>query len=355
MSRCFITQQVPASLVVKFNISQAGVNFCNHLVESNLFDQAFALPILSVVPNIQDECKKDKNYIYIQTRFFKHKSIGKAFNAIIENLTCVYLAASYKNIWFYNLNRQTLLSFIILRYILFKKVYVLVADFRPGHKWSVNSLIHYLIDHSKGIITLSNRSVFTNRNAVCIPGIVPLPKISRTINPITERSFLLSGVLKEATGITMAIEVFSKMPSQKLFISGILDEVYQEQIKPSANICYVGYLEYEEYKRLIGSIPIGLSLRDPSFPINENNFPSKILEYFALNKIVLSTIDYPEIEGFNYFKCNYNADEITDLIQQIAQMDESDLRIYMQHSENLENSVSEKAWTTAFSSVEKGL
>lgn len=352
MKRCFITQQVPPDLVVKFNISQAGVNFCNHLVQNKMFDAAFALPILSIVPNIMGECINDKNYTYIQYRLFPHKGIGKLLNALIENFKCAFLVRNFKHIWFYNVNKQTILLYIIVKYILFKKVYILVADFRPGKKISINSIIKTLIDKSNGIITLSMRSIFKNLNSICIPGIVPLEKLSEHSIPIQNRSFLLSGVLKEATGISMAIDIFAHLPNERLYITGILEQKYIEKINLYPNIIYKGYLEYDEYKQLIQDIPFGLSLRDPSFAINRNNFPSKILEYFAMNKIVISTIDYPEINGLHFFKANYELIELSKLIEDISVMKSEELNYYRNHSQFLKEHFSEKAWKKAFDNIE---
>ena len=355
MNRCLITQQVPSSLILKFNISQAGVNFCNHLVDNEMFDKAFAIPILSVTPSIKEESIKDKKYTYIQCRFFSHKNIGKVLNAVLENILCAFVARKYKNIWFYNLNKQTVLLFIILRFILFKNVCVIVADFRPDKTFSINSFIQYLIRNCKGIITLSNRSVFKNIKSVCIPGIVPISKTQNNHTNLTEKSFLLSGVLKEATGISIAIDVFSKLSNITLYITGIVEEKYLKRIEKYPNIKYYGYLDFEEYKKLISKIPFGLSLRDPNYAINQNNFPSKILEYFSLNKVVLSTIDYPEIGNFKYFKCRYNVDDISNMVKKINNLSDKDLKLYIDHSENLRKNLSENAWLDAFQLIENKL
>lgn len=352
MSRCFITQQVPLDLVTKYKISQAGVNFCNNIVNTNVFDQAFAFPIISVAADITDECKKDSNYTYIQFRKFPHKSLGKLLNLILENLIFVKQAYRFDHIWFYNVTNSNVISFVILKNVLFKKVYVLMADFRPGKKWSVKSIIKRLINNSDGIISLSSRSVFSNRNFICIPGIVPRFKIYNNIIELDEKIFLLSGVLKEETGLKMAIDVFKRLPHIKLFISGIMSDAFSKEIDEIPNIEYLGYINYEEYTRLVDKIAVGLSFRDPSHPMNNNNFPSKILEYFSLGKIVVSTIDYPEISKMNYFTVEYNCDVIVEMIDKIYHTDNVELQKYMNHSDFLMNNFSESAWIKAFNKIE---
>ncbi|MBX2977531.1 MAG: hypothetical protein KF721_15500, partial [Ignavibacteriaceae bacterium] len=150
----------------------------------------------------------------------------------------------------------------------------------------------------------------------------------------------------------LAIEVFSKLPNQKLYISGIVDEKYLIKISQYPNIIYYGYLEYDKYIDLIEKIPIGLSLRDPNLPVNSNNFPSKILEYFTMGKMVLSTIDYPEIESFNYFKCKYSVEDIAEMITRIAEMPDTEIMKFFNHEKQLTNNFSESAWMKAFDKIE---
>lgn len=352
MSRCFITQQIPQHLVVKYNTSQAGVTFCNNLVKFKLFDEAIAIPTLNVSEDISEELKKDLNYNYIQFRRFRHKKIGKLLNALVENWLVVLMALKYDKIWFYNLNKQTILSFILLRYFFRKKVFILLADFRPGKKLSINSLIKKMIESSYGLVTLSKRTNFKNNNIVCLPGIVPSDKVEREIISYKSRSFLLSGVLKQATGIDMAIEVFSRLPHCTLYISGLVEDDYVAKLNSYSNIHYLGYLEYNEYNDLLREIAVGLSFRDPDAEINLNNFPSKILEYFSKNKLVLSTIEYPEIEGLGYIYTDYSLDSIIEKINKINEMTENEFNILANNGDKLVDIFGKSAWEKALNKVD---
>ena len=77
-------------------------------------------------------------------------------------------------------------------------------------------------------------------------------------------------------------------------------------------------MKYNDYISLLkDKIHICLSLRNPEYKENENNFPSKILEYFSYNKLVISTIKYPEIDSANNISINYNINELLKAISSI--------------------------------------
>lgn len=91
-------------------------------------------------------------------------------------------------------------------------------------------------------------------------------------------------------------------------------------------------MKYEDYLCLLDSATICLNLRNPNLPENNNNFPSKVLDYFSKGKIVLSTISYPEIKGANYILSEYNEAAITKSIQDIINMDINEL---LKYSDNI--------------------
>jgi hypothetical protein len=352
MSRCFITQQVPMHLVVKYGISQAGVNFCNKLVNTGVFDNSFAFTISSIAEDLTMEFEKDPNYSYIQFRKFRHIGFGKVFNLSIENFMFIKKSRKFNHIWFYNLTKGNVLAYCVLKYFLFKKVYIVMADFRPEKRLSIKSVIKPLINVSNGIISLSSRSVFSNKKFICIPGIVSKKSISLKERDKNKKSFLLSGVLNEATGIQMAIDVFKKLPNINLTITGLLDDIYISQINGIPNINYLGYLSYKEYEELLENISFGLSFRNPDLAVNQNNFPSKILDYFSRGIVVISTIDYPEIPLNKYLKTDYDIINIISIIKSAFSMSDSELFEFHINKKLLLDHFSEEAWENAILKIE---
>ena len=107
---------------------------------------------------------------------------------------------------------------------------------------------------------------------------------------------------------------------------------FPTEYKKYTNLHFFGNMKYEDYLCLLDSATICLNLRNPNLPENNNNFPSKVLDYFSKGKIVLSTISYPEIKIKNYSLSEYNEAAITKSIQDIINMDINEL---LKYSDNI--------------------
>ncbi len=108
-----------------------------------------------------------------------------------------------------------------------------------------------------------------------------------------ELVLLYSGLLSPVTGVDRLLEVMKAVGTEKirLLISGkgILEEEVRRAAEKDARICFLGHLPYEEYVRQLGSADILINPRNMEFPENQNNFPSKIMDYLAAGKRILST------------------------------------------------------------------
>jgi glycosyltransferase involved in cell wall biosynthesis len=163
--------------------------------------------------------------------------------------------------------------------------------------------------------------------------------------------FLFSGNLSPYEGFDMIIDVFKELPNCKLIVTGLSNSDISSLLKFS-NIDYLGYLPYEEYLLLYDQVDICFSLRNPDFPENVNNFPSKILEYFCYNKIVISTIKYPELDAFNYFSVEYSKNAIKEAILNICVMKEEELNKYKDNQTSLISYFSAEKWIQGFKVIE---
>ena len=350
-----ISQVVPRSLINELRVSQAANNFCWDLIDNHCFSKNISMVPINVPKKINNENNDDVKYL--QVRFFWHKSIFKYINALIENIIVVFHAFKSKGIWYYNITSYNMLSFILLRYLFRKKIYVIVADFSPPtRKISLQQLVSFYIENSSGVILLSARSNFKHKNMEVIPGIIPINKITKLPNVVRKkgnRHFLFSGVLNLVTGFPMVLQVFKSLPDVDLFISGNIDNDYAHLlIDKYPNIHYCGLLSYKDYLEMLKTTDICLSFRDPSLPENNNNFPSKILEYFSWGKPVISTIEYPELKGLNYITVQFEEKSLIAVIKQVHQMKNSELAAYMNNFNDLEQLVSEKIWKKAINKIE---
>lgn len=346
MKSYFITNIVPKDILLK-DYSQAANNFCWNLIDAKCFD--YTCVCLPINISQKQSYPKSDNIFDIQCRIFPHFGLFRYIHVFIENLYLVYKIGRHKKVWFYNITSYNIVVYLILKFLLQDKVFIILADFTPPtHKISLQSLIKWAISKSNGIISLSSRTDFTHKNMAFLAGILPEYKIQDTIQRVHEkekRTFLFSGELGNVTGLPMAIEVFKKVPEAKLYITGNGDSSYLYAIaKKYPNIEYLGYLPYKKYLDVLSTVDICLNFRNPALPENRNNFPSKVIEFFSWNKVVLSTIDYPELKTFKYLKVAYQEEDIKYAIRNILSLPSADLEMYQDNKAELRNNFSESVW-----------
>lgn len=227
-----------------------------------------------------------------------------------------------------------------------------MADYTPSNNiFSFQYFIGRLINIADGIISLSSRSCFKfKRNQKILPGIIDDKMLGDNVNPNKKIIFLFSGTLSKITGFEMALKTFSKIPQAQLYISG--NGSFLDDYACFKNIHFMGNLEYDKYLELLNSSTVCLNFRDPKLAENNNNFPSKILDYFSRGKIVLSTIMYPEIDGANYLYCSFNETSIINMVNEILKMPIPELKKYSYNNEFLKNNFSLDAWKKAFKAIE---
>ena len=284
---------------------------------------------------------------FIQTRFFLHKSVGRLLNNILDSLKTVREAKGFDSVWFYNLEWVQILSYLIMK-AMGKKLYVIVADFTPPvRRFSFASIVQRLFLQSRGLITLSARTTFRHSNQISIAGIISNETLeARRNTPMPMRhKFLFSGGLEAIHGIDLAIDAFKEIPEASLVITG---KRLKQDISDAPNICYAGYLSQEEYDRLFRDVSCCVCFRDPSYPENLNNFPSKIIEYLSYKKQVISTIRYPEMEGLKYVYAHFDLDSVKAAIRQVmvSRPDGYD------QTETLDSLYSVNRWVQALSEIE---
>lgn len=358
----YISDIVPRKDVKLYNASQASSNFNNHIQQLGYFERHIALPPINVGNDYKSFKEKETGIEYLTCRLFPHKGVFKYINNMLENITLFgdIVSSKEKNVWFYNISKINFISFWLLSILSKKNLYVLMADYNPErNKGILGKLILKGIERAKGVISLTSRCGKINQNVICLPGIIPERKIAVAKGSLSsERVFMISGVLSKNTGIEMALEVFSEVPEATLVISGTGDSEIERLCKDYANRCsnirYYGFIEkYEDFLSLLDKSDFILSFRDPAKPVNRYNFPSKILESLALNKVVISTQEYDEIKGINYLYVPYDKKSLTTYIRTIVS-GELDYKIdrCLDNSQQLRERFTEKSWINAFKKLE---
>lgn len=115
---------------------------------------------------------------------------------------------------------------------------------------------------------------------------------------------LYSGMLSKVTGVDLLIEAFGKIlnANVELWITGKgeLTDLVVNAAKNDSRIKYFGFVSNEKYYSLLEQANIVINPRNMDFEQNQNNFPSKVLEYLASGRLVLST-RFPGYEKFEKF------------------------------------------------------
>lgn len=135
--------------------------------------------------------------------------------------------------------------------------------------------------------------------------------------PIT---FMYSGLLNHVTGVNLLLDAMKRVERQeiRLWVSGKgeLEEAVKTAAEEDDRICYLGHLPYEEYIQKLQEADVLVNPRDMSLPENQNNFPSKIMDYLAAGKVIVST----RFAGWERFEenivfCGNLADAISECIE----------------------------------------
>lgn len=117
-----------------------------------------------------------------------------------------------------------------------------------------------------------------------------IPKSENTIN------ILYSGLLSEVTGVDLLIKVieifdFKKYKNVKFVITGKgpLEDEVRTAARNNDKVKYYGFLSRQQYLGYLKTSNILLNPRNMNLDQNQNNFPSKIIEYIASGRIIVST------------------------------------------------------------------
>ena len=214
-----------------------------------------------------------------------------------------------------------------------KNTMLLLSDFSDSNSYSNILLKCYAkickhdIRKYKYVVGLSEDTKFMlkkKQKFICIPGGIDLKDYKNTTLPKIDGKLkvMYSGALEKVTGVDLLIEAINKtkFDNFELIITGrgSLESFVKE--KQNEKIKYYGSLPYEEYIKLLNSANILVNPRNMNLPENKNNFPSKVLDYLAVGKVVLSTkfIGYKNFEN-NFIFCDSNAESIMNKLEFIIE------------------------------------
>lgn len=350
--RVFLAHIVPKSQINSYRVAQASHNFCYTLIEAKVFDKVY-----SIIPSNVNGRKidfVDDSYELVYSIFRRWKLTLKVA-ALLENIKLFFKLKKGDFLWLYNVTVINILLVKLLRLLKPRvKILPIILDFSPELKQCKAMLP--TINKADGMIALSTSPLFTVKNSICLPGVVPLDEPNHAkVEGIVKREFLLSGNLSEQISmLKLLLPAFSQMPEYILHISGRSQdkELIEQYASKHSNIVYHGLLTYNDYIRLLEEIPFVLSTRNPSSPENQCNFPSKIIEGLLYNRIVVSTIDYPQLKGIDIMTVPSDVNGFIQTIKEICHRNDNELLKFANQSEKVHKLFSAERWEIIMSQIE---
>lgn len=131
--------------------------------------------------------------------------------------------------------------------------------------------------------------------------------------------YMYAGTLSDVTGVDILLDAIEMWDADdvEFYISGkgFLEENVRKAADKDHRIKYLGFIPDDEYYKLMQEMDVFINPRNMDMEQNQNNFPSKVLEYLATGRIVVST-KFPGWEKFQnvfYFYDNGIEDFIKKL------------------------------------------
>ena len=326
----------------------ASCNFSYNLMGGGIFDKVY-----SILPSfVRGYVEPFGGLVYSSFR----KGVFYRLAPIIENFKLIGKIPCNASVWYYNCTILNVVLILLLKIIKPKvKQQIIILDYTPSEKLFDKFLL-WVSNHVNGTICLANSPLFTCSNSVCMPGVVPVdakewPKITSI-----KKSFLISGVLGyNISMLPMLLEAFSKLPEMELHITGKANDLklINSYTERCGNIVYHGMVSYDEYLRILHDTPFLLSTRNPEAPENQCNFPSKIIEALLHNRIVISTLHYPQLNGIKYLEVPAQIGEFVSALQDISEMPQGQILSYANQSEKVVHCFNTEVWKANMRRIER--
>lgn len=240
---------------------------------------------------------KSGNIIHTYIQYYK------AFNTLLHE--------SIDKVIIYNMNYMYSFIWLICKLKRIKSS-IIIADYTPPlEETSLLSKVKALIcglqlhDFDEQIILSPELyKTFKGKKSILLQGGVN-PKKYETFKQSTIKSkirLVFSGALERSTGIDNLVKCMRKIENKNLELiisgNGSLRHLVEEAAERDCRIKYCGFLSETEYIQLLSDANILINPRNMALLQSKNNFPSKILEYLATGRPIIST----KFSGYEYFK-----------------------------------------------------
>lgn len=306
-------------------LSQAGLNYQAKL--SEFLKPELELSLVPVFLDYDYYNEEGSKHIFVNTIPRKGR-FSRILRYITDSFKLFFLTCSSKekSVLIYNLDIHNLL-FVFLNIIFSsKKNYIIVADYIIHKNYFTKFVFDFVYKKVDGVIVLNDK-ICINKNTQLLAGLVRSRDVVEPSQFIQGTDAIFSGSLGKTTGFELCLEAFSKLPDIKLNITGKPYHYSEDDFNfiinkygCFENINFHGLIAMDEYKNLLKQSEIAFSLRDPADVEHDFNFPSKILEYLAAGKFVISSKKYSFIPDGILFYCEFNSDSLVKAVKKVQSL-----------------------------------
>ena len=172
-------------------------------------------------------------------------------------------------------------------------------------------------------------------------------ELFKDITPIQNHetfNVVYTGFIGYVTGVDLLLDAFVKIKGDnlRLYICGQgfeLNDLIKEYLDKDKRIIYKGYLSKPEYIMMLKDANVLVNPRNMKLLQNISNFPSKILEYIATGRPIISTkfIGWNSFNN-NIFFCESDSKDISLAIEQSLRLNNHDTSlIYDKNRKYIQN------------------
>lgn len=175
-----------------------------------------------------------------------------------------------------------------------------------------------------------------NLNTHYVPNAADVRHFSKAQNPNIEESSKIKGIKKpiigyfgtihDRTNVELLTYAADKKPDWSFVLVGPIHFVDRndEQLKKAKsmpNVFFMGWTDYDELPSVVKAFDVGVIPYKVNSEWNQNVNPTKLHEYTAMGKPVVST-NLPEVQSYrNIIEIAYNDDEFIALIEKALRED----------------------------------
>ena len=145
-------------------------------------------------------------------------------------------------------------------------------------------------------------------------------------------TYMYSGLLSHVTGVDMLLDAMKVLSDRNIRLvitgKGDLEDEVKKAAEEDSRITYAGHLEYDDYLNRLKKADVLVNPRSMDLPENQNNFPSKIMDYLSSGKRIISTRfagyeKFSECIDFTDSSVEGIADKIDKISEEAAKTDAS--------------------------------